>query len=366
MEGDYMDNAYTGKRIDEAILSVLDVNAAGKVVTAEKWKELWGLVITNFNAMHDYCISIEQIRINWEESVADLEKTKEEFITKYNAFKTGLVHYGDQEPTNAETLFWIKPVKDVNPNAFTTNAEVDEIVAKATINKVDKFTILTDETHCKLYKEALTDEEQYVLEQYRTDRVINKLKFITPAAYTVTLDLPCSIPANTNVTFVYTRGITYPDGPIFSATYRAKLYILIDSVWVLKETDSVTACNGYYVVEYPVNTFASNGNINIDDLSVKGTFYKAADVTIARKATITLAASRWSNTHPYKQQLSVSDVTANSRIDLTPTPQQLAEFYTKGYTFIIENKNKVITAYCIGQKPTADYTMSATITEVNT
>lgn len=142
MEGDYMENAYKGKRIDEAILSNLDVNKAGKIVTAKAWTELWGLVITNSNAMHDYCISIEQIRINWEESVADLEKTKEEFITKYNAFKTGLVHYGEQAPTNAETLFWIKPVDNANPDAFVTNAELSAL-EKTVANKADKDSLNT-------------------------------------------------------------------------------------------------------------------------------------------------------------------------------------------------------------------------------
>lgn len=357
-----MDNAYTGKRIDEAILSVLDVNAAGKVVTAEKWKELWGLVITNFNAMHDYCISIEQIRINWEESVADLEKTKEEFVTKYNAFKTGLVHYGDQEPTNAETLFWIKPVKDVNPNAFATNAEVDK--------KVGKFQPFDSNTNIPFYKE-LNDAHSYKLEQYRTVEDITSLKLMYPGGGSYfTINWNYTIPKDTNVTIVYSRGDSFfnDDDPNLSYTaYDAKIAILLDSAWMINTgTQGIpTACHGYYGIDYQVRRIY-DGTIAVPVTSIAQKFYKTADVTIARKTSITLAASRWSNTHPYNQQLSVSDVTANSRIDLTPTPQQLAEFYTKGYAFIIENKNKVITAYCIGQKPTADYTMSATITEVNT
>jgi hypothetical protein len=321
--------------------------------------------------MHDYCISIEQIRINWEESVADLEKTKEEFITKYNAFKTGLVHYGDKEPDNAETLFWVKPVTEPDPNSFATRGYVKEYTDLSVSSKVDKFTLLTGLLNYDLYQEALTDETKYVLEQYRTDHIVNQLKFKTPLAYIATLDLPCSIPANTNVTFVYTREAAYEDGPMFATTYKAKITILLDSAWVLKEADTMTACNGYYAVEYYVNTYA-DGRINIDENHVRGTFYKAADVTIARKATITLKTNNWvydSTDLLYKQTVNVSNLTkpltANSVIDLKPTPAQLSKFYNKGHTFVTGNNNTVITVYCIGQKPTEEYTLNVEITEVD-
>jgi hypothetical protein len=51
-------------------------------------------------------------------------------------------------------------------------------------------------------------------------------------------------------------------------------------------------------------------------------------------------------------------------VDLTPDVQQLAVFYDKDLTFVTENEGGVVTVYAIGQKPTSDYTIQVTITEV--
>ena len=52
-------------------------------------------------------------------------------------------------------------------------------------------------------------------------------------------------------------------------------------------------------------------------------------------------------------------------MDLTPSVEQLAVFYDKDLTFVTENEDGVVTVYAIGQKPTNDYTIQVTITEVN-
>ena len=86
---------------------------------------------------------------------------------------------------------------------------------------------------------------------------------------------------------------------------------------------------------------------------------------LVKKVTITLLASAWieSGDNQYSQVIDV-DATEYSKVDLQPTPEQLAIFYEKDVTFVAENDNGVVTVYCIGQKPTNDYTMQATITEV--
>ena len=40
-------------------------------------------------------------------------------------------------------------------------------------------------------------------------------------------------------------------------------------------------------------------------------------------------------------------------------------FYEKDITFVTENEGGVVTVYVIGQKPTNDYTIQVTITEVD-
>jgi hypothetical protein len=84
-----------------------------------------------------------------------------------------------------------------------------------------------------------------------------------------------------------------------------------------------------------------------------------------RIANVTLSASKWTGTaSPYSQVVTIAGVTANSQVDLTPDVQQLAAFYNKSLAFVTENVDGVVTVYAIGQKPTNDYIIQATITEV--
>ena len=87
----------------------------------------------------------------------------------------------------------------------------------------------------------------------------------------------------------------------------------------------------------------------------------------AKIGVVTLLASEWVGESPlYSQVVSVDGVTKRSQVDLTPDVQQLLVFYEKDLTFVAENEDGVITVYAIGQKPTNDYTIQVTITEVVT
>ena len=85
----------------------------------------------------------------------------------------------------------------------------------------------------------------------------------------------------------------------------------------------------------------------------------------SRIAFVELSADKWQGTEsPYKQVVSIAGITVNSQVDLTPSVDQLDIFHTKDIAFVTENEDGVVTVYCIGQKPVADYTIQATITEV--
>ena len=86
---------------------------------------------------------------------------------------------------------------------------------------------------------------------------------------------------------------------------------------------------------------------------------------LTRTVTITLYASKWlENDGRYSQTISVANATAYSKVDLQPSAEQLSVFHQKDLAFVTENVDGVITVYCIGQKPTNDYTMQASVTEV--
>lgn len=85
----------------------------------------------------------------------------------------------------------------------------------------------------------------------------------------------------------------------------------------------------------------------------------------ARIADVVIRANAWVGTQsPYSQVVSVDTVTPNTQVDLTPSVEQLAIFHNKDLAFVTENDNGVVTVYAIGQKPTLDYTIQATLTEV--
>lgn len=82
-------------------------------------------------------------------------------------------------------------------------------------------------------------------------------------------------------------------------------------------------------------------------------------------SSVTLLADGWEGeVSPYSQVVNISGTTEHSKVDLNPTVEQLSVFHTKDLTFVTENEDGVVTVYCIGQKPTNDYTMQVTITEV--
>ena len=81
--------------------------------------------------------------------------------------------------------------------------------------------------------------------------------------------------------------------------------------------------------------------------------------------SVKLYASAWVGAEdPYSQVVKIAGVTANSKVDLLPSVEQLAIFHDKDIAFVTENEDGVVTVYAIGDKPTQDYTIEVCITEV--
>ena len=117
--------------------------------------------------------------------------------------------------------------------------------------------------------------------------------------------------------------------------------------------------------KHPTGTLKASGTLN-------GTICMPREKEVSKLANaptigeVTLLASAWvDEDNLHSQVVEIEGVTENSQVDLTPSVEQLLIFYEKDLTFVAENEGGTVTVYAIGQKPTNDYTIQVTITEVN-
>lgn len=90
-----------------------------------------------------------------------------------------------------------------------------------------------------------------------------------------------------------------------------------------------------------------------------------ANLPTRKIVNVTLLASAWiGTTSPYSQVVTIDGIKSNHQVDLTPSVEQLVIFHQKDLAFVTENENGVVTVYAIGEKPTADHNIQATVTEV--
>ena len=91
---------------------------------------------------------------------------------------------------------------------------------------------------------------------------------------------------------------------------------------------------------------------------------KKADTT--KKATVTLSTGWTGTASPYTQRVTISGITANSKVDLQPDATAIAQMAEDGTVALyIANNNGTLTAKAVGEKPTVALTIQATITEVS-
>lgn len=92
-------------------------------------------------------------------------------------------------------------------------------------------------------------------------------------------------------------------------------------------------------------------------------------------ASITLLPDAWQPleengtivVNRYYQPVTVNNaiITPNSKVDLQPSPEQLAIFHEKDITFTAVNRGGNVRVCIVGQQPTQEYTIQATVTEVS-
>ena len=136
------------------------------------------------------------------------------------------------------------------------------------------------------------------------------------------------------------------------------------------------ALNAGYDQLYPkpmkhANTHASGGTDPITPSVIGADSNNETDTLLAKKSniikktSITLSTNWTGDASPYTQTVTISGTTANSKVDLQPDATAITQMADDGTVALyIVNNNGTLTANAVGEKPTAELTIQATITEV--
>ena len=92
-----------------------------------------------------------------------------------------------------------------------------------------------------------------------------------------------------------------------------------------------------------------------------------------RIITVTLDVDKWvkvtsetdSSLEYYEQVITLENITSQSRLDLQPDLEMIAQFQKLGIVFVTKNINRIISVRSLGNKPTETYEMQATIVETD-
>ena len=99
-------------------------------------------------------------------------------------------------------------------------------------------------------------------------------------------------------------------------------------------------------------------------LTINGVKYNV--VPVVSTSSVTLLAGAWVDEgDKYSQVVTLAGVTAHTKVNLQPTPEQLVEFHDKVLGFMAQNDGGVVTVYAVGDKPTGDHTIQTTLKEVD-
>ena len=99
-------------------------------------------------------------------------------------------------------------------------------------------------------------------------------------------------------------------------------------------------------------------------LTLNGVTYEV-ESSVPTATTVTLKAADWlGDTSPYSQVVAVDGATSRTKVDLQPTMDQVDMMYSQSVGFFTMNEGGVVRAYAVGNKPTENFTIQITMTEV--
>lgn len=157
-------------------------------------------------------------------------------------------------------------------------------------------------------------------------------------------------------------------GGIYEALQHVEGNIELDDTPTQGSTNGVTS-GGVYEALQDVETV-----LDLDDTPTSGSdrpvtsdgvYHAIRNVhVLVRKKTVTLGTA-WQGEDPYTQQVVLSGVDANDKVDLQPDEHALGQFIEDGIRAMwVDNNNGVLTVHCMGGPPSAEMVMQCTVESV--
>ena len=134
-----------------------------------------------------------------------------------------------------------------------------------------------------------------------------------------------------------------------------------------QQPDHILPLEGELVLEYDNGIPRLKIGDGVSEFSMLP--YMSVDSFIMPKpVSVTIYADKWvqATDDRWYQVVTVdnANITPRSKVDLQPNSEQLCVFHKKDLAFVTENEDGVVSVYCVGQVPTNDYTLQATVMEV--
>lgn len=141
-----------------------------------------------------------------------------------------------------------------------------------------------------------------------------------------------------------------------------------------EKEDHIKPLEGELVLEYDYGVPRLKIGDGVSEFS-QLPYMSVDSFVLPKPISITLYADKWeqainengdkiANTYCQVVVVDNATITANSKVDLHPSPEQLVDFYSSGFMFTTENNGGIITTYVVGKKPANNYTIQTTVTEV--
>jgi hypothetical protein len=242
-------------------------------------------------------------------------------------------------------------IREVTENSqFTVTAYGDAGYYRITITNVDTTKVIRVPSMCSHFV-ANYEWEQNKEYYYVAGDVTSKI-YLFSNRWTSKTEFAAWLKEQadngTPLTFVYERGT------VIETTLTEEELAAYKALYTYREHTTVSNDAGAYMeLEYVMDA-----KKYIDSLVVAGG-------ASARLSNVTLLASKWTGSDSlYSQVVTINGITPYSKVDLLPSVEQLAIFHNKDVAFVTENEDGVVTVFAIGDKPTQDYTMQVSITEV--